>query len=395
MGSPKRDFFRYIDGEESQTDFFVSLLDQTDTAQVLNAIHNDLEFDDSAHVRATQRDGLTYHPDENDIRRTIDWVVEDDTKLVGYESKTSTDSLDSKQLREERRKLEHNAGRKDVYLFGITEDVHKPDFGAEATWLSWYDVGAAVIGIENKSEAIEIMSDLFKHKGYEGFTGFTPFERDEAWFITHQNDAVDLAFEVDKYADGLSLYTKKTNHTDFYNRAKRNLNKVKRNGYHSLGPSYYIFAYQPDEYFDDVDTNYNTSAGVGWYLAIVVPALQNEVHVHLNTYLSKDDTSRKFFNQYSEQIAQLIEENNMELHASGNSLFSESDPTIHTDSEEISALIENEGGKGRFKRFRIGWEVDTDQPPEDIVENVTEKVEELHEIFYNGVQRRTEYSEIA
>ena len=395
MGSPKCDFFRYVDGEESQTDFFVSLLDQTDTARVLNAIHDNLEFDDSAHVRATQRDGLPFHPDENDKRRTIDWVVEDDTKLVGYESKTGGDSLYPKQLREERRKLKHNAGRKDVYLFGITENVHKPDFSADATWLSWFDVGAAVIDIENKSEAIEIMSDLFKDKGYEGFTGFAPFKRDEGWFITHQNDAVDLAFEVDKYADGLSLYTKKTNHTDFYSRAKRNLNKVKKNGYHSLGPSYYIFAYQPNEYFGDVDIDYNTSAGVGWYLSIVVPALQNEVYVHLNTYLSKDDTSRKFFNQYSGQIAQLIEENDMELHASGNSLFSETNPTIHTDSEEISALIENQGGKGRFKRFRIGWGVSTDQSPEDIVEDATEKIEDLYEIFYNGVERRTEYSEIA
>ncbi len=84
----------------------------------------------------------------------------------------------------------------------------------------------------------------------------------------------------------------------------------------------------------------------------------------------------------------------MELHASGNSLFSERNPTIHKDSEEVSALIENEGGKGRFKRFRIGWEVDTDQSPEDIVEDVTEKIEELHEIFYSGVERRTDYSEI-
>jgi hypothetical protein len=394
MSYPKHDFFRYVDGEESQTDFFVSLLDQTDTARVLNAIHDNLEFDDSAYVRATQRDGLPHHPEENDKRRTIDWVVEDNTKLVGYESKTGSDSLYPKQLREECRKLEHNTGRKKVYLFGITEDVHNPDCGADASWLSWFDVGASVIDIENKTEAIEIMSDLFKDKGYEGFTGFTPFERDEAWLVTHQNDAVDLAFEVDKYADGVCLYTKKNKHTDFCNWAKQNLNKVKKNGYNSLAPSYYIFAYQPNEYFSDADIDYNTS-GVGWYLAIVVPALQNEVYVQINTYVSRDETARRFFNQYSEQIAQLIEEYDMEFHASGNSLFSEMNPTIHTDPEEISTLIENEGGEGRFKRFRIGWEVDTDQSPKDIVGDATKKIEELHEIFYNGVQRRTEYSEIA
>lgn len=393
MNSTKRDFFRYVDGEESQTDFFVSLLDRTDTARVLNAIHNDLEFDDSTCVRATQRDGLPHHPEENDKRRTIDWVVEDDTKLVGYESKTGNDTLSSKQLREERRKLKHNTGTKDVYLFGITEDVHKPDYAADASWLSWYDIGASVIDIENKSEAIEIMSDLFKDKGYEGFTGFEPYERDESWFITHQNDAIDLAFEVEKYADGVSLYTKGNKHTDFYNRAKQNLNDIKRDDSRSLGPSYYIFAYQPDEYFNGADTDYNTS-GIGWYLAIVVPALQNKVYVQLNTYLSKDDTARKFFNRYSGEIAQLTDENDMEFHASGNSLFSETTPTVHTNPEEIRALIENEGGEGRFKRFRIGWEVNTDQSPEDIVEDATVKIEKLHQTFYNGIDRRTEYSEI-
>jgi hypothetical protein len=395
MGSPKRDFFRYVEGEESQTDFFVSLLAQTDTARVLNAIHDNLEFDDSANVRATQREPLPHHPEENNIQREIDWVVEDNTKLVGYESKTGNDSLSPKQLRDERRKLEHNTSRKTVHLFGITDDIHEPEYDHDASWLSWFDVGASVIDIDNKSEAIEIMSDLFKDKGYEGFTGFTPYKQNEAWFVTHQNEAVDLAFDIDKYADGLSMYTKKNKHTDFYNRAKQDLTKVKKNGYHSLGPSYYIFAYQPDEYFSDVDTDYNTSAGIGWYLATVVPALQNEVYVQLNTYLSKDDTARKFFKQYSEQIAKLIEKNDMELHASANSLFSERNPTIHTDSEEISTLIENKGGEGRFKRFRIGWKIDTNQSPEDIVSDTTEKIEELHKIFYNGVARRTEYSEDA
>jgi len=189
------------------------------------------------------------------------------------------------------------------------------------------------------------------------------------------------------------LYTKRiSTPTSVTGRSKTSIKSKERLQF--ACPSYYIFAYQPNEYFSDADIDYNTS-GVGWYLAIVVPALQNEVYVQINTYVSRDETARRFFNQYSEQIAQLIEEYDMEFHASGNSLFSEMNPTIHTDPEEISTLIENEGGEGRFKRFRIGWEVDTDQSPKDIVGDATKKIEELHEIFYNGVQRRTEYSEIA
>jgi hypothetical protein len=393
MGSPKRDFFRYVRGEESQTDFFVSLLAQTDTAQVLNRIHDNLEFDETAFVKATHRDGLPHHPEENDKRRTIDWVVEDKTKLVGYESKTGADKINTKQLQEERRKLEYNAGRKDVHLFGITEEVDEPHFGADASWLSWFDVGNSVIDIEKKSESIKFMSDLFKDKGYEGFTGFAAYKRDEGWFVTHQNDAVNLAFDVDKYTDELSLYTKGNKHTDLHDRAKQNLLKVKKKDSRSLAPSYYIFAYQPKEYFGDADTDYNTSE-MGWYLAIVIPVLHNKVYVQLNTYLSKDEKARVVFDQYSEEIAQLIEEHDMQLHASSNSLFYERNPTIHSDSDEISALIENKGGEGRFKRFRIGWKVDTDQPPKDIVRETSEKIKDLHRIFYNGFERRSDYSDI-
>ncbi|KAA9404122.1 hypothetical protein Har1131_17280 [Haloarcula sp. CBA1131] len=85
----------------------------------------------------------------------------------------------------------------------------------------------------------------------------------------------------------------------------------------------------------------------------------------------------------------------MEVHASANSLHSEKEPTYHTDPEEISRLIENEGGKGQFKRFRIGWGVDTDKSAEDIVRAAAEKITDLHEIFYGGVERRTEYPEVA
>lgn len=162
MAEPKQNFFRYADGEEPQNDFFISLLSWSDVPYVLNIIHEEdnIEFDDSAEVIATQWDGLPRHPPENDTRRALDWVVKDETKLVGYESKCG-DDLRSNQLREEHRKLEYNTNNREVHLFAFTEDIREPDVDADFSWKRWSDVGKAIIDIEEKSKPIEMMAEMF------------------------------------------------------------------------------------------------------------------------------------------------------------------------------------------------------------------------------------------
>ena len=87
----KRTFFRHIRGEESQNDFFLSLLafSLEHGPEVLNAIHDDLTFSSQAEVVASQRDGLPKNSSDSD-NFTLDWVVRDSDKLVGYESKTES-----------------------------------------------------------------------------------------------------------------------------------------------------------------------------------------------------------------------------------------------------------------------------------------------------------------
>lgn len=108
MADHEGELFRHIDGEKSLNDFFSSLLARSNTSRVLNAVHREIRFRNDAEVVATQRDGLDEHPDENSKLRTLDWVVKDGGKMVGYESKTGN-PLDATQLQEERRKLNENA----------------------------------------------------------------------------------------------------------------------------------------------------------------------------------------------------------------------------------------------------------------------------------------------
>ncbi len=393
MIETKRNIFRYVDGEESQNDFFASLLSWAETPRVLNAIHTDdsISFDDSAEVVATQRDGLPEFAPENDHRRTLDWVVRDQTKLVGYESKCG-DGLSDSQLREERRKLEHNAHRRDIHLFAVTEDVCEPEFTADATWKRWEDIGQAVIEMGDKSEAVEIMADMFRDKGYEGFRGFTEYRRDEHWLVTHQNETVDLVLEATDCAEDLRLYDKGEKHLDHHNRVKKNIYDVKEKDHRSLGPPYHIFSVHPLGY-RDTETNYNIS-GNSWYIAIIVPALHNEVYVQMNTYPSKDTDVKELLRDNADALTDIVTANDMHVETSWNSLSKEESPTRYTDPEDIRHVLSKKSGYKTAKRIRFGWEVDTDQSPDAIIEETADKMERLHTIFYDGIQRREEFGEV-
>ena len=386
MVSPERAFFRYVGNEESFTDFFVSLLARADTVQILNTIHEDLEFYESAEVAATQRDGLPESAPENETRRTLDWVVSDNKKLVGYESKRGS-KLDCEQLKEERRKLQHNAGEREVYLFAVTEDLREPVFDANARWMNWFDIGASIIEIENKSGVIEIMADLFKDNGFERFTGFTDYERDEEWFLTHQNEAVNLAFDAAKYARGLTLYT---DDTDLHNRIRSDLEEVKNKSHRGLGPAYYTFSVHPEGY-NKKNQNYDITHE-GWDIQIEVPALHNEVFVGLNAYLSKDDDLRLLFEAYSEDLIKTIQEEEMLVKASWNSLVNEAAPTTHTDQDELLEIFENKAGEEQYKRLRIGWEVGTHQSPDAVVKETAKNIERIHGIFFDGIEQREDFT---
>ncbi|TKX37957.1 hypothetical protein EXE51_05010 [Halorubrum sp. CGM5_25_10-8B] len=387
MSGHNTEIFRHIDGEEPLNDFFVSLLARSDISRILNTIHDDIEFGNEASLVATQRSGLQDHPEGNTKRRTLDWVVRDDEKLVGYESKTN-DSLESDQLREERRKLDENAPKRDVYLYAITEDVRKPDRSAEFTWMSWSDVGKAIHDIENKSPIIQLMSDMLKNEGYDGFRGFTPYEQDEGWFIKHQNEAIDLAVEAAERAEEIEFYHR--DRIDPHNRVQDSVSTVKSRPSRCLGPSYYVFPNHPIGY-QETETTYNIRGDYGWYIAIVVPALHNQVYVQMNVYLSKNPEFRALFKRNATELSNIIDTEGMTVWPSWNSLFQEETPDEFDDPDRIEKIFEKEGGKRKYKRIRMGWEIDTEKESDEIIIETARKMERLHEIFYDGITRRKSF----
>lgn len=392
MTDHDRGLFRYIDGEESLNDFFCSLLARSDTSRVLNAVHPGLRFRDDAEIVATQRDGLNQHPNANSRRRTLDWVVRDEEKIIGYESKTD-DSLKRDQLFEERQKLVENADGREVHLYAITEDIRRPEVTAEFDWMSWRDVGKAVNDLaedpDQESPIIRLMADMLTSEGYDGFRGFTDYRQSEEWFIKHQNEAIDLAFDTSKYAEGLNIYDKASKNTDFHRRIRRDISMVRDNGHRALGPSYYVFTIVPEDYFE-ANPDYDVTEE-GWDIQLTVPALHNEIFVGLNVYLSKRPELKELFRREAEELRDIVDSEEMTVKASYNSLFHNKTPGSYTKSDEVHRLFASEGGEGEYKRFRIGWPVRTDQGPTEIIEETAEKMEELHEIFYHGADRKKSF----
>lgn len=392
MADHDNELFRHIDGEESLNDFFSSLLARSDTPRVLNAVHQDLRFRDDAEIIATQRDGLSKHPDANKKMRTLDLVVRDEEKTVGYESKTG-DSLKLDQLQEERQKLVENADGREVHLYAITEDIRRPEIPLEFKWMSWRDVGKAVNDLaedsDKESPIIQLMADMLTNEGYDGFRGFTDYEQDEEWFIKHQNEAIDLAFDAGKYAEGLTIYDEGPKNTDFHRRIRRDIAMVRGNSHRALGPSYYVFTIVPEGYFE-ADLDYDITEE-GWDIQLTVPALHNDIFVGLNVYLSKSQELKELFSRNAEKLQEIMVAEEMTVKSSHNSLFHDKTPSTYNRAEEVRPLFETNAGEGEYKRFRIGWPVETEQEPSDIIEETARKMETLHEIFYDGVNRRKSF----
>lgn len=115
----------------------------------------------------------------------------------------------------------------------------------------------------------------------------------------------------------------------------------------------------------------------------------------MNTYPSKYDEARRDMAEYAREIADIVASNEMHVDASWNSLVKEVSPTRYTEPDEIAHILRNKAGENSWKRLRFGWSLDTSQSPDEMVDEAAGKMERLHEIFYDGVERRTDFSELA
>lgn len=151
--------------------------------ELLNTIHSGqpLSFSDEARIVANQDSPLPQFT-EGGPNREIDWVVGDEDKLVGYESKYH-DSLSAEQLRDELAKLRLNAGEREVALVAVTMHTTPvsvlDQFADEPVyWLSWFTIFRRLRQTDEASVPPEqhaflrILEDLFEAEDMHPFTGF-------------------------------------------------------------------------------------------------------------------------------------------------------------------------------------------------------------------------------
>jgi hypothetical protein len=166
---------------------------------------------------------------------------------------------------------------------------------------------------------------------------------------------------------------------------------VKNKGWKCLGPSYYVFPNHPESYTEQ-ETNYTIQSDDGWYIALVIPSLHNEVQVQLDTYPSKWNKHRELFGKYSSEITDLIDTHGMSIWASRNSMFREETPAKFDDLDQIQRILQQKCGQGGFKRLRIGWSLDMEnKEPGELVADAANKMEALKDMFYKDGQRRSSY----
>jgi hypothetical protein len=375
----KGTFFRHIKDEESQNDFFVSLLSWSlnHDARALNTIHNNLHFTDEAEVIATQRrSDLENHP-ENDKDRTLDWVIGDSDKIVGYESKTGSSAPKTKQLTEELRKLkmDQNSGGRDVYLFAVTDHTVNPLDGNKFEWLSWYEVAERIRSLEATTDSIKILQNMFKNENYEKFSGFDEFAQTREWFIDHEKQFVRLAFEVDHELDKIEIYTDGKNHLPHHNNKDR-LDYAYKYNSRMINQSILNIPFHPAGEPEYVDNQYD--------LLLMIPALQNRLAVYMHINTGKEEQLKEFVEQNVEDLLKIINEHEMELRTSWNRLnHPDRELKIYSSHNSIRDVLDDKIGEKYWKRLYFGWEIDTEPDSDVIVNQVVEKINKLFDIFYD------------
>lgn len=375
----KSTFFRHIQDEESQNDYFLSLLafslDHGPT--VLNAIHDDLTFSSEAKVVASQRDGLprTHYDSKNFI---LDWVVRDSDKLVGYESKTDSGVPSDEQLKGELEKLEANSGDREVFLYVLTDHHKNPLKRADIGWLSWFDVASRIQSLDATNDSIKILQKMFEDKGYDRFSGFDKFDQSREWLLNHEEQIIKLAFELDRYSEKYEIYTNGHNHVPQHTTTKQLTHALKYRS-KTLNQSVYALSYHPSG-----SPNYATK---GYNPCLLAPAIKNEVGLYMHLDANRTDDVERFVRDNATALSVMVEDAGMTLRTSWNRLnHPERKMKQYSDKNVIEGILKNKIGAEYWKRLYFGWQLDTDQPAREIVKELNNKADKLYHLFFNPAE---------
>ncbi|WP_338738164.1 hypothetical protein [Haloplanus salilacus] len=375
------EIFRHIDNEESFNDFFAGLvstaLDNGPT--VLNEIHEGFQFSSQAAVVGTQRNGYGNHISANESNRTLDWVIEDDELLIGYESKRGKDVPKDSQLREELRKLNANSntGQQPV-LFVFTDHMTEPRLLDDDSirWLSWYDVADRILTINTDDPAIKLLQTMFEETDYDGFSGFTTFEQSPQWLVRHDTEFVNMAFELDRHLDGVKLYTAQGSvDADAY--TSRSIDLLRRKDYISANHAYLTAHYHPTGLAQAVQNNYRIS--------VLVPAMSNDIFLCLDMNGRKNNEVQEFVKENSQQLITLVNNYDLTVKTSYNSFNNPDHELLEYDSEdELEMIFQKKCGESNWKRLLFGWDIAAKQPPKEIVRECVSRIHELNDVFFES-----------
>lgn len=375
------EIFRHIDNEESFNDFFAGLvstaLDNGPT--VLNEIHEGFQFSSQAAVVGTQRNGYGNHTSANESNRTLDWVIEDDELLIGYESKRGKDVPKDSQLREELRKLNANSntGQQPV-LFVFTDHMTEPRLLDDDSirWLSWYDVADRILTIDTDDPTIKLLQTMFEETDYDGFSGFTAFEQSPQWLVRHDTEFVNMAFELDRHLDGVKLYTAQGSvDADAY--TSRSIDLLRRKDYISANHAYLTAHYHPTGLAQAVQNNYRIS--------VLVPAMSNDIFLCLDMNGRKNNEVQEFVKENSQQLITLVDNYDLTVKTSYNSFNNPDHELLEYDSEdELEMIFQKKCGESNWKRLLFGWDIAAKQPPKAIVRECVSRIHELNDVFFES-----------
>lgn len=353
---------------------------QIDTS-LINILHDDipLRFSDQATLVGHQYSPLPRYTD-NGPNRAIDWVIRDQNKLVGYESKYG-DSLTKKQLQDELAKLRVNAGDGDVYLVAVTPDITEPsivDEFEDLYWVSWNTFAKRIHSIDSEDVSvgqrpiIKMLQDLFHAEGMEAFTGFSHEDkRQYTYFVRELGQALD--------ATSLELRRNLPRHTSGIldpNPDNRLVHK-----YLDI-PVFRESRPARQNHLDDCS-----------YFSVIIDLESNEVYAGVTLNIGHVPGHASIVEDYRDKLVGMSVEQNFALWLSKSSINNWSTPPIQTnDADQIQEwLSQTESGsiivsETRYNRVMFLRECQANTP-ENTLNSVVEALTETSDWLLSGTDQ--------
>jgi len=375
MGYP----FAAPDGDEERLNRqFAGLLHYSlqNGPELLNGIHEDhpFSFSDHARVVATQDSPLPQYT-ETGPNREIDWVISDEDKLVGYESKYDA-KLRGDQLRDELAKLRLNAGAdQDAILVVVTMHTTPVSlldrFEDEPVyWLSWFTVFRRLWEMDDSVLPQEqrpirrMLIDLFEAEDMHPFTGFNHHDKLQYRYFIRDLRQELVGTEIEQPGKIHTSVTKKSEPPAWERLVPKRL----------------------DILFVRESRNSDWSRKKS-YLSVFVDTETHEVHVGIVFNIRGVEAHQEYVKENIEALIDYAKLRDMQLWASFYSLNQWKQGVAQTDDpEEMRTWLESGSDNVvlangiKYKKAIFVSECTADEPAE-LVQEAKEKLLQLYEDF--------------